>query len=67
MCTRRTDARVGREMSKPMCGEAAWVGMMCAAARVDPETGSRCYGQIWGASRAVALAMRPEQREALMA
>ena len=27
---------------------------MCAAARVDPETGSRCDGHFWGASRAVA-------------
>ena len=39
---------------------------MCAAARVDPETGSRCRGHFRGASRAVATPMRHEQREALL-
>ena len=34
--------------------------MMCAAARGDPESASRGDGQIWGASRAAALALRPE-------
>ena len=41
-------------MSKTICDEAGQAWMMCAAARADPETGSRCDGHFWGACRAVA-------------
>ena len=41
-------------MRKPKCDKPTPVEMMCAAARADSESGSRCDGQIWGACRAVA-------------
>ena len=41
-------------MRKPICDNATPVEMMCAAARADSESASRCDGQIWGACRAVA-------------
>ena len=44
---RRTDARVGTEMRKPICDKATPVEMMCAAARADSESASRCDGHFW--------------------
>ena len=41
-------------MRKPICDEPTPVEMMCAAARADSESGSRCDGHFWGACRAVA-------------